>query len=249
MMDRRRFLLTSLAGALAAPLATQGQQTGKNTIGVLHLGSAASFRPYLNSFREGLRERGHIDGENVVIHVRSADDQAGRLPALVAELLALKVRVIVTSGTTSIQAAKDATKTTPIVIAAGADPVVMGFAQSLARPGGNITGLSILAVEILQKRLELLQQAAPRAKIAALLVHAANPGNPVFVKGITAAASSLGLQSHVVAVRAVNDLADAFVTMARARADALVVLEDPSFVAHAQRIDKPVMLPPGRAKL
>jgi putative ABC transport system substrate-binding protein len=232
MMNRRRFLLTSLAGSLlGAPLAAEAQQAGKHTIGVLNLGSAVSLRPYLDAFREGLRERGYIEGESLAIELRSADDQADRLPACVAELLALKVRVIVTGGTTSVQAAKDATKTTPIVIAGGADPVVMGFAQSLARPGGNITGLSISAGDILPKRLELLHQAAPRAKIAALLLHAANPGNPVFVKAVTTAAPSLGLRIHVVAVRAVNDLADAFATMARANADALLVLEDPSFNA------------------
>jgi putative ABC transport system substrate-binding protein len=190
----------------------------------------------LDAFREGLRERGYIEGESVAIELRSADDQADRLPACVAELLALKVRVIVTGGTTSVQAAKDATKTTPIVIAGGADPVVMGFAQSLARPGGNITGLSISAGDFLQKRLELLHQAAQQAKIAALLLHAANPGNPVFVKAVTTAAPSLGLRIHVVAVRAVNDLADAFATMARANADALLVLEDPSFGANAKKI-------------
>ena len=235
-MDRRRFLLTSLAGAVAAPLAVTADQAGKHTIGVLHLGSAAGLRPYLDAFREGLRERGYVEGDSVAIELRSADDQADRLPVRVAELLALKVRVIVTSGTTSIQAAKDATKTTPIVIAAGADPVVMGFAQSLARPGGNITGLSILGRDFFQKRLELLRQAAPQTKIAALLLHAANPGNPVFVEALTTAASSLGLQSHVVAVRTANDLADAFAATARAKADALVVIEDPSFVAHAKRI-------------
>src|SRR5688572_10530053 len=214
-MDRRRFLLTSLAGAVAAPIAVEAQQRGKHTIGVLYLGSAASFRPYVDAFREGLRERGYVEGDSVAIELRSADGQADRLPALVAELLAMKARVIVTSGTTSIQAAKDATKTTPIVIAAGADPVVMGFAQSLARPGGNITGLSILAGDILQKRLELLRQAAPQAKVAALLLQAANPGNPLFVKAMTTAAQLLGLHTHVVAVRAVNELSAAFAGMTR----------------------------------
>ena len=236
MMDRRRFLLTSLAGAFAPPLVAAAQQAGKHTIGVLNLGSAVSLRPYLDAFREGLRERGYIEGATVAIELRSADDQVDRLPACVAELLALKVRVIVTGGTTSVQAAKDATKTTPIVIAGGADPVGMGFAQSLARPGGNITGLSLSAGEFLQKRLELLHQATPQAKIAALLLHAANPGNPVFVKAVTTAAPSLGLKIHVAAVRAVNDLPDAFAAMVRANADALLVMEDPSFGANAKKI-------------
>ena len=235
-MDRRRFLLTSLAGVVASPVATRAERAGRHAIGVLHLGSADSFRPYLNAFRDGLRGHGHVEGESVAIEVRSADNQADRLPALVAELLALKVGVVVTSGTTSIQAAKDATTTTPIVIAVGADPVVMGFAQSLARPGGNITGLSILAGDILQKRLELLRQAAPQARVAALLLQAANPGNPVFVKAVTTAAPLLGLHTHVVAVRAATELVDAFAAMTRAKVDALVVIEDPTFHGNEKKI-------------
>jgi putative ABC transport system substrate-binding protein len=112
----------------------------------------------------------------------------------------------------------------------------MGFAQSLARPGGNITGLSILGDEILQKRLQLLQQAVPQAKIVAFLLQAANPGNPVFVSGMTTAALSLGLQMRVVAASAADDLANAFAEMARAKADALVVIEDPSLAGHAKKI-------------
>ncbi len=235
-MDRRAFIGTLTGGLLAAPLAAEAEQSVKHTIGVLYLGSAVIVRPFLDAFREGLRERGYIEGDSVAIEFRSADDQTDRLPALVAELLTLKVEVIVTSGTTSVQVAKHATKTTPIVIAAGADPVVMGFAQSLARPGGNITGLSILAGDILQKRVELLRQAAPQAKIVALLLQAANPGNPVFVKAMTTAASSLGQQSHVVTARAADGLADAFASMARAKAKALVVIEDPIFAANAKKI-------------
>jgi putative ABC transport system substrate-binding protein len=235
-MDRRTFLGLATGGLLAAPLAAGAEQSAKHTIGVFYLGSAATVRPFLDAFREGLRERGYIEGDSVAIEFRSADNQTDRLPALLAELLTLKVEVIVTAGTTSVQAAKDATKTTPIVIAAGADPVVMGFAQSLARPGGNITGLSILAGDILQKRVELLRQAAPKAKIVALLLQAANPGNPVFVEAMTTAASSLGQQSHVVTARAADGLADAFASMARAKAEALVVIEDPIFAANAKKI-------------
>jgi putative tryptophan/tyrosine transport system substrate-binding protein len=235
-MDRRRFLLTSLTGAVAGPLLAEAQQAGKRTIGVLNLTSAVSLRPYLDAFREGLRERGYIEGQSVAIELRSADDQIDRLPACVAELVALKARVIVTGGTTSVRAAKDATKTTPIVIAGSADPVGMGFAQSLAPPGGNITGLSLGAEEFLQKRLELLHEATPQAKLAALLLHAANPGNAYLVKAVTTAAPSLGLKIHVVAVRAVDDLPDAFAGMVRANADALLVMEDPSFGANAKKI-------------
>src|SRR5688572_15715905 len=150
-MDRRRFLLISLAGAMGVPLAGgfvpvahgASAQPGVPTIGVLALGSAASMEPVQKAFREGLHEHGYVERETIAIEYRYANGDAGRLRTLAAELVALKVKLIVTSGTTSIQAAKDVTNTIPIVIAAGADPIEMGFAKSLARPGGNITGLSI----------------------------------------------------------------------------------------------------------
>ena len=235
-MDRRRFLLTSLAGALAVPVAAQAQRAPMQRIGVLHLGSAASLHSRLDALREGLRDHGYVEGQSIAIDVRVADGRADQLSALVRELLALNVKAIVTSGTTSVWAAKDASKTTPIVIAAGADPVLMGFAHSLARPGGNITGLSILADEILQKRLQLLREAVPQAKIVGFLLHAANPGNSAFVSAMTTAASSLGLQMRVVSVSAANDLSHAFAEMARAKADALVVIEDASLLGHEKNI-------------
>jgi ABC-type uncharacterized transport system substrate-binding protein len=234
-MERRRFLLTSLAGAVAAPLASEAQQAAKATIGILDLGSAAGMRRW-DALREGLRDLGHVEGQTLAIEYRFAQDQTSRLPALVAELIALKVKVIVTSGTTSIRAVKDATNTIPIVIAAGADPVEQGFARSLARPGGNITGLSILGGDMVQKRLELLRQVVPQAKVAAFLLQGANPGNPVFVRAANAAARSLGLVVHVVEVRAVTEFEAAFAEMGRARAEALLVIEDPSFLAHAKEL-------------
>jgi len=235
-MDRRAFLGALAGTLLIPPLAVEAQPAAKHTIGVLTLGSADSMRSNWDAFREGLRERGYVEGDSVAIEFRSAGGQVDRLPALVAELLALKVKVIVTAGTTSVQATKDATNTTPIVIAAGADPVVMGFAQSLARPGGSITGLSILAGDISQKRLELLRQAVPRAKVAGYLLQSANPGNAVFVSATKTAARSLGFRIHVLEVGAANELERAFAAMMRAKADALVVIEDPIFVAHAKKI-------------
>jgi len=176
------------------------------------------------------RGREHCD------RVPFCNDHTDRLPALAAGPLAKNVKVIVATGTTTIQAAKDATKTTPIVIASGADPVEMGFAQSLARPGGNITGLSILGSDMIQKRLELLRQAVPQAKGVAFLLQGANPGNPVFVRAINNAAPSLGQRIHVVDVRNASELQDASSGMVRAKADALVVIEDPVFVTNATRI-------------
>jgi putative ABC transport system substrate-binding protein len=236
-VDRRRFLLTSLAGVLAARRSASAQPAARPTIGVLQLGPAAGMAQQTTwkAFREGLREHGYVEDETVTIEYRAADNQAARLPSLVAELLALKVKVIVTAGTTAVQAAKDATKTTPIVIAAGADPVEMGFARSLARPGGNITGLSILGTEIAKKRLELLHQAVPGVRVVAFLIQTANPGNPIFVKAMTTAASPLGLQIPVVKVGTPDDLTNAFAEV-RAKAEALVVIEDPTFIASAKKI-------------
>jgi putative tryptophan/tyrosine transport system substrate-binding protein len=234
-MDRRRFLLTWLIGALAAPSVGEAQPAVRPVIGILHAGSTSSLRPNVEAFRKGLRDLGYVEGKNVAIEYRYADGHAARLRALVADLLAMRVNVIVTSGTTATQAAKDATTTTPIVIAAGADPVIMGFAQSLARPGGNITGISIHAGELLQKRLELLHQAVPRAKVVAFLLQGANPGNAVFVSAMTTAASSFGLSIHPIEVRGI-DFKDAFAMMMKVKADALVVIEDPTFVAEAKRI-------------
>jgi putative ABC transport system substrate-binding protein len=234
-MERRTFLTMLPASLLAASHAAEAQQ-GKHVIGVLNLGFADSQRSSWDAFRQGLRERGYIEGDSVAIEFRSADGEADRLPALIAELLALKVKVIVTAGTTSVQAAKSATSTTPIVIAAGADPVAMNFAQSLARPGANITGLSILAGEIAQKRLELLRRAVPHAKVAAFLLQSANPGNAIFVKATTEAGQSLGLRVQVLQVRTPDELEQAFAAMVTVKADALLVVEDPIFLAHAKKI-------------
>ena len=244
-MERRALLLTSLAGGLAVPLVegffsryagASAQQAALPTIGVLHLGSAASSEPVWKAFRDGLREHGYVEKQTLAIEYRYANGDAARLRNLAAELVALKVKIIVTSGTTSIEAAKDVTNTIPIVIAAGADPVEMGFAKSLARPGGNVTGLSILGGDISRKRLELLHQAVPHARVVAFLIQAANPGNPVFVRAMTAVASSLALQLHVVKAAVANELDGAFAEIARAKATALVVIEDAIFAANARKI-------------
>jgi putative tryptophan/tyrosine transport system substrate-binding protein len=235
-MYRRQFLTSALAGGLAVPHRGWAQHAVPPIIGMLDLGSGANVEQGWKAFRDGLREHGYVEGKTVAIESRFANGDAARLPALVAELVALNVKVIVTAGTTSIRAAKDVTRTVPIVIAVGADPIEMGFARSLAQPGGNITGLSILGSEIARKRLELLHAAVPRARVVAFLVQAANPGNPVFIKAMTTAASSLGFRLHVVKVNATDHLSRAFAEMVAANAEALVVIEDPTFVAIAKSI-------------
>src|SRR5262245_22354842 len=235
-MDRRRFLLTSLVGVGAAPRGVSAQASVRPTVGLLHLGFAGQTEGFRQALRDGLREHGYVEGETIAIEYRHANGDTARLPSLATELLSLKVKVIVTSGTTSVRAVKSVTNTVPIVIALGADPVEMGFAKSLAQPGGNITGLSILGTEIARERLDLLHQAVPRARIVALLVQAANPGNPVFLSAMTTAAAPLGLQMRLVQCAVADDLPDAFAEMSRVKAEAAVVIEDAIFSSRAKQI-------------
>jgi ABC-type uncharacterized transport system substrate-binding protein len=175
-MDRRRFLLTSLAGAFAAPLAAEAQQ-GTKAARVGYLAGNLAGGPHLpEAFRQGLRDLGYVEGRNVVIEYRDAEGKLERLPALAAELVALKVDVIFAVGTLHALAAKQATKTIPIVFAAATDPVTDGLVTGLARPGGTVTGLSILAPELVGKRLEQLKQAVPGVSRVAVLWHPGGQG-------------------------------------------------------------------------
>jgi putative tryptophan/tyrosine transport system substrate-binding protein len=168
-MDRRRFLLTSLAVAVAVPLAAEAQQAAKiPRIGYLGTNRAAS--PHLaEAFRQGLRDLGYVEGRNVVIEYRDAEGKLERLPALAPELVALKVDVIVAPGTPQALAAKQATRTIPIIFTAAGDPVTDGLVTSLARPGGNVTGLATLSPELVGKNLEQLKQAVPGVSGVAVL--------------------------------------------------------------------------------
>jgi ABC-type uncharacterized transport system substrate-binding protein len=168
MVDRRRFLLTSLAGALAAPLGAEAQQTGRvYRIGFLTLAGPVS-TPQREAFREVLRERGWGEGQNLVIEQREAKGHPERLPALAADLVSLGVDVIVTPGNTTPAAARKVTSSVPVVFVV-ADAVGSGFVGSLARPGGNLTGFEILSSDLAVKRLELLRETLPRARRVAVL--------------------------------------------------------------------------------
>jgi len=247
-MERRRFIEVIAGALLATPLAVgigvvlggapivAQTPTKVATIGVLSLAPSVSAPWAVEALRKGLAEHGWVEDRTYRIVARDADGKAERLPAAAADLVALKVDVIVTSSTTAIRAARDATTTIPIVIAVGADPVAMGFAASLARPGGNITGLSILAGEIVAKRLELLKQAVPRATTVAVLLHGANPGNPTFVKALQETAPRLKLRLHPVEAREPAEFEATFDSITRAGANALWVIEDPVFHANAPRL-------------
>ena len=220
-MDRRTFIASMIGAALSAPLAAQAQQVGKvPRIGFLFYGSPGS-SPELDALRQGLRELGYIEGQNIAIEYRFASGRVERLPELAAELVRLKVDVIVTPTTPASQAAKQATGTIPIVFAGVADAVGAGLITNFARPGGNVTGLASISAELGGKRLELLKQVAPKASRVAVLYNPADRSNVLMLKDMQESAPALGLTLQPLEVRGPGELEDAFVAMTRARAHAL----------------------------
>jgi putative ABC transport system substrate-binding protein len=238
MMHRRRFLLTSLAGALAAPLGTEAQQPGKvPRVGWLSPGSATSDETFLASFRDALRELGWVVGTNIAIESRRAEGRFERLPDLAAELVRLKVDVIVTVVTQASLAAKHATQTIPIVMVGVGDPLGSGLVASLARPGENVTGPSSMLADLSGKQLALLKETVPKASPVAVLW---NPANPVWqaaaLRETEVAARALGLRLQLLQARGPDELEGAFAAMTRERAGALFVPADIILVRDAQRI-------------
>ena len=194
-MKRRDFL--SLLGAAVAtrPLTAKSQQKTIPVIGFLGIATAAVYAPWLAAFRRGLADTGYIEGQNLSIEYRWAEDHVDRLPALAAELVGRNVDVIATTGgTAGVLAAKAATSTIPIVFAGGGDLVATGVVASLARPGGNITGISIMGAEMMPKRFDLLSELLPEAKMVALLVNPSNPTTEPTTKDVQAAARAKGVQ-------------------------------------------------------
>ena len=224
-MDRRRFLLTSLAGAFAAPLAAGAQQAGRVwRIGVLQVGSNTPAIDYMEAVRQGLRDHGYVEGQNIVIEHRLSQAPKEN-PVLVADLLRRKVDILVTWTTPALVAAKKATSTIPIVGISG-DPVQTGLVESLSRPGGNLTGLAILTDELELKNLQLLKEIVPGATRVAVLW---NPDNPVWLhalKRLQEAAPALGVKLQPLAVSHSRDLETAFAAAIREKAGALLVLRE-----------------------
>ena len=242
---RRRIggLIVTLAlSLLAAPPAAEAQQAKKvHRIGILLIGSreAPVTRALFDAFRQGLRERGYVEGQNIVIEYRSAQGKIERFPDLVAELVRLKVDLIFTGNTPAARAAKEATNTIPIVVAAMADPVGDGLIASLARPGGNITGSTFLGPELVPKRLELLKEAVPGASRVAVLWHPGVYGERTMrdmVKETEVAAQTLGVQLQLLEARGPNDFDRAFSAMSTGRAGALIVFPSPMFYNEHRRI-------------
>jgi putative ABC transport system substrate-binding protein len=230
---KRREFIPLIGGAVAWPFAARAQQRAMPVIGWLHSPSAAGFANFVAAFKQGLSEAGFIDGQNVAIEYRWGEDHNERLPALAAELVRQQVTVIVTPGSTAAAlAAKAATTTIPIVFLAGADPVKIGLVASHNRPGGNVTGISDIGVELGAKRLGLLHELLPRAARFAVLV---NPDNPfiteAFVTELRTAASSIERHIEVVTARTNSEIDTAFATLLKNQADAFLVSPDALFLA------------------
>ena len=236
MISRRAFIGGLAGGLLAAPLAVEAQPAAKvPRVGLLGLGSAES-SPLFEALRQGLRERGWVEGHNIAFEDRTTVGHYSRLPDVAAELVRLRVDVIVTLGTTPALAARKAAGTIPIVTTAGSDPVEMGLATSLARPGGNVTGLTSSGRELVGKRIELLKEALPRLSRIAVLWNPESRTQPLSLRDAEAAAKSLGLQIRPAEVRGPEDLEKAFASIAHERPEALALLASNMFRAHRVRI-------------
>jgi len=231
-MKRREFI-TLLGGTTAAwPLAARAQQPAMPVIGFLHPASPDAYAERLRAFRQGLKDAGFIEGENVAIEYRWADNQIDRLPALATELVRRQVAVIVAATTSAAFAAKTATTTVPIVFSSPRDPVGLGLVVSLARPDGNLTGINWFASELAAKRLELLRELVPGAAHVALLVQSANVRiAEATVRDVEAAAHAMGLQIRVLNANTSREIDRAFATLASERPDALFVGDSSFFSA------------------
>jgi putative tryptophan/tyrosine transport system substrate-binding protein len=236
---RRREFFTLLGGAAAAwPFAARGQQAVMPVIGFLSSASPDVYGIRLRAFHQGLKETGYIEGQNVVIEYRWAEGQNDRLPALVGELVHRQVSVIAAAGgTPGAVAAKNATATIPIVFGVAVDPVQVGLVASLNRPGGNLTGVTNLNVEVAPKRLELLHEVVPSATSVALLVNPTSPSiAEPFSRVTQAAATALGLQLHVLQARSESDFDTVFARLLQVRAGGLVIMPDVFFNARSDQL-------------
>jgi ABC-type uncharacterized transport system substrate-binding protein len=236
-MDRRAFISGITGRLLAAPLAVGAQPAGKvHRIGFIGNSTAVLESNLVEPWREGFRELGYVEGRDLIIEYRWADGDYGRLPALVAELIALKVDVLVTAGTPAALAVKRATKTIPLVMVAVGDPVGTGLVASLARPGGNLTGLVSIAPDLEGKRLELLREVIPKLSHISVLMNPANPFHALSEKQVRAAAGTLHMKAQFVSVRAESELDHAFEVITRNRPGGLIVLADRVFLHNRVRV-------------
>ena len=233
---RRRELMLLLGGAMTAARALRAQQKAMPVIGFLGSASPGRNAPLLAAFRQGLGETGYTEGQNVAIEYRWAEGRYDRLPALVADLVGRKVDVIVTQGSVAAVAAKNATSTIPIVFLSAGDPVEQGLVASLARPGGNLTGVSTMAPELSPKRLELLSELVPQVGVIALLVNPSNSNTERIIGDMQEAARAKGVQLHILKAGTESEIDAAFTSLVQRQAGALVVSSDPFFYGRRQQL-------------
>jgi putative ABC transport system substrate-binding protein len=232
---RRREFLTLLGSATAWPIAARAQRSGLPVIGLLISESADEYASRLPAFRQGLTDSGYVEGKNVTIEYRWADGRYDRLPALAAELVRRRVTVIV-ANTPAAQAAKAATGMIPIVFSSAADPVELGLVGGLARPGGNVTGVTNLSVELEPKRLELLHELVPGADPIGVLVNPTNRNAGSYLRGIQAAAATLDLKLHILQASTIQDIDTVFASLTQLRLGGLVIGTDPFFYGRSEQL-------------
>ena len=231
MIGRRDFITLLGGAAVAWPLAARAQQPAMPVIGFLNAASPDTNADRMRELRQGLKDSGYVEGENVTIVYRWAEGQWDRLPALATELVHRQVAVIAAFGNSAAVAAKAATTAIPIVFNVGDDPVRLGLVASLARPGGNVTGINMFATELAAKRLEFLREMVPAATRVAVLVSPHNASSESTVRDTAAGASAMGLQVQVLNADTSHEIDAAFATLARERSDALFVDPNPFFVS------------------
>jgi putative ABC transport system substrate-binding protein len=234
-MRRRDFIQAITGSAVVWPLVARAQQAGKKYV-VGRFGAGSAAEPIINVLTEALRELGWVEGENVVFERRFAENQLERLPEMAADLVRLKVDVIVAGGTLAPLAAKRATSTIPIVMSVAGDPLGSGLVDSLARPGGNVTGTSLMAPDLGGKRLELLKELLPRLARVAVLWNAANPYSANVFKETQGPGRTLGIEVQSLEVRGPDDLDGAFEAARKQRPDAMITVEDPLTITYRKRI-------------
>jgi len=235
MKMRRREFIAGLGSAAVWPLAARAQQRPLPVIGFLNGGSPGGYAPLVAAFRQGLKETGYVEGQNVAIEFRWAEGQYDRVPAMAAELVGRRVAVIV-ANTPGNVAAKALTTTIPIVFTGAGDPVQIGLVASLARPGGNVTGAASLGVEVVPKQLELAHELVPTAAIIAVLVNPTSPNAETLSRDLQAAARILGVQLHALRASSERDFDTVLATIAQLRAGALVIGVDPFFIGRGEQL-------------
>jgi putative ABC transport system substrate-binding protein len=233
---RRREFISLIGGAVAWPLAARAQQPRMPVVGFLNAGSAIPYAKQATGFREGLSEMGYVEGRNMLIEYRWAEGHNDRLPALAADLVQRHVAVIAATTLPAAPAAKAVTATIPIVFLIGGDPVELGFVESMDRPGGNMTGIAVLNVDLIAKRLELLHELVPKADTVAVLVNPNSAYTEPETSHVHEAGLAAGLKVLLLAASNENEIGTAFANLVRQKVGALIVSADPFFTSHRDQV-------------